>query len=85
MNGLAERQENPLAAITDYEDNPVLDHEGARIDTPRPFWHAPTGRWIAPTYDFFTNNRGELRRCVGFYSSENLTDCKSLQYKELQN
>ena len=60
--------------FTDYEDNPVLDHEGARIDTPRPFWHAPTGRWIAPTYDFFTNNRGELRRCVGFYSSENLTD-----------
>ena len=60
--------------FTDYEGNPVLDHEGARIDTPRPFWHAPTGRWIAPTYDFFTNNRGELRRCVGFYSSENLTD-----------
>ena len=60
--------------FTDYEGNPVLDHEGARIDTPRPFWYAPTGRWIAPTYDFFTNNRGELRRCVGFYSSANLTD-----------
>ena len=59
---------------TDYEGNPVLDHEGARIDTPRPFWYAPTGRWIAPTYDFFTNNRVELRRCVGFYSSANLTD-----------
>ena len=60
--------------FTDYEGNPVLDHEGARIDTPRPFWYGPTGKWIAPTYDFFTNNRGELRRCVGFYSSENLTD-----------
>ena len=60
--------------FTDYEHNPVLNHEGARIDTPRPFWHQPTGRWVAPTYDFFTNQRGELRRCVGFYSSENLTD-----------
>ena len=60
--------------FTDYEDNPVLNHEGARIDTPRPFWHQPTGRWVAPTYDFFTNDRGQLRRCVGFYSSANLTD-----------
>ena len=60
--------------FTDYEHNPVLNHEGARIDTPRPFWHQPTGRWVAPTYDFFTNQRGELRRCVGFYSSGNLTD-----------
>ena len=60
--------------FTDYEHNPVLTHEGARIDTPRPFWHGPTGRWVAPTYDFFTNDRGELRRCVGFYSSANLID-----------
>ena len=60
--------------FTDYEHNPVLNHEGARIDTPRPFWHQPTGRWVAPTYDFFTNDRGQLRRCVGFYSSANLTD-----------
>ena len=60
--------------FTDYEHNPVLNHEGARIDTPRPFWHEPTARWVAPTYDFFTNRRGELRRCVGFYSSANLTD-----------
>ena len=59
--------------FTDYEANPVLNHEGARIDTPRPFWHQPTGRWVAPTYDFFTNDQGKLRRCVGFYSSENLT------------
>ena len=59
---------------TDYEHNPVLNHEGARIDTPRPFWHQPTGRWVAPTYDFFTNDQGQLRRCVGFYSSGNLTD-----------
>ena len=62
--------------FTDYEGYPVLDHEGARIDTPRPFWYAPTGRWITPTYDFFTNNRGDLRRCVGFYSSANLTDSR---------
>lgn len=62
--------------FTDYEENPVLDHEGARIDTPRPFWHEPTGRWIAPTYDFFDNEKGEKRRCVGFYSSENLKDWK---------
>ena len=47
--------------FTDYEHNPVLNHEGARIDTPRPFWHEPTARWVAPTYDFFTNRRGELR------------------------
>lgn len=60
--------------FTDYEGNPVLNHEGARIDTPRPFWHEPTGRWVAPTYDFFTNDRGQPRRCVGFYSSANLTD-----------
>ena len=60
--------------FTDYEANPVLTHEGARIDTPRPFWHQPTGRWVAPSYDFFTNARGQLRRCVGFYSSANLTD-----------
>ena len=62
--------------FTDYEGNPVLTHEGARIDTPRPFWYAPTNRWIAPTYDFFTNSDGEKRRCVGFYSSENLTEWK---------
>ena len=60
--------------FTDYEENPVLNHEGARIDTPRPFWYEPTERWIAPTYDFFTNGRGEKRRCVGFYSSENLRE-----------
>ena len=60
--------------FTDYEGNPVLKHDGARIDTPRPFWHGPTGRWVAPTYDFFTNDQGKLRRCVGFYSSANLTD-----------
>ena len=60
--------------FTDYEGNPVLNHEGARIDTPRPFWHQPTGRWVAPTYDFFTNDEGKRRRCVGFYSSANLID-----------
>ena len=60
--------------FTDYEDNPVLTHDGERIDTPRPFWYEPTKRWIAPTYDFFENDKGEKRRCVGFYSSENLTD-----------
>ena len=60
--------------MTDYEHNPVLTHEGARIDTPRPFWYEPTKRWIAPTYDFFTNTKGEMRRCVGIYSSKNLTD-----------
>jgi sucrose-6-phosphate hydrolase SacC (GH32 family) len=61
-------------SMTDYEGNPVLTHTGARIDTPRPFWYEPTKRWIAPTYDFFTNESGQKRRCVGFYSSENLTD-----------
>ena len=60
--------------FTDYEGNPVLEHAGARIDTPRPFWYEPTGRWIAPTYDFFENEKGEKRRCVGFYSSENLKE-----------
>ena len=47
---------------------------GARIDTPRPFWYEPTKRWVTPTYDFFTNDEGEKRRCVGFYSSENLKE-----------
>jgi sucrose-6-phosphate hydrolase SacC (GH32 family) len=60
--------------FTDYEGNPVLTHAGARIDTPRPFWYEPTGRWIAPTYDFFTDDQGKRLRCVGLYSSENLTD-----------
>ena len=60
--------------FTDYEENPVLTHEGARIDTPRPFWYGPKKRWIAPTYDFFTNERGEKRRCVGFYSSADLKE-----------
>ena len=60
--------------FTDYEENPVLTHEGARIDTPRPFWYGPRNRWIAPTYDFFTNERGEKRRCVGFYSSADLKE-----------
>lgn len=60
--------------FTDFEDNPVLSHNGARIDTPRPFWFEPTKKWIAPTYDFFTNDKGEKQRCVGFYSSVNLTD-----------
>ena len=60
--------------FVDYEENPVLTHRGARIDTPRPFWHGLTERWVAPTYDFFTNSEGEKRRCVGFYSSENLKE-----------
>ena len=60
--------------FTDFEENPVLTHVGARIDTPRPFWYEPTKRWVTPTYDFFTNDEGEKRRCVGFYSSENLKE-----------
>jgi len=60
--------------FTDYEENPVLTHPGARIDTPRPFWYEPTRRWIAPTYDHFENEQGTRLRCVGFYSSENLKD-----------
>ena len=60
--------------FTDYEGNPVITHEGARIDTPRPFFYEPTKRWVAPTYDFFTNENGEKRRCVGFYSSADLKD-----------
>ena len=62
--------------FTDYEENPVLSHAGARIDTPRPFWYEPTKRWVAPTYDFFTNKDEKRLRCVGFYSSENLKDWK---------
>lgn len=62
--------------FTDYKGNPVLTHEGARIDTPKPFWHEPTKRWVAPTFDFFTNKDGKRLRCVGFYSSANLTDWK---------
>ena len=62
--------------MTDYEGNPVLTHQGARIDTPRPFWYEPTKRWIAPTYDFFTDKNGKKLRAVGFYSSENLKDWK---------
>jgi len=62
--------------FADYEENPVLTHPGARIDTPRPFWYEPTKRWIAPTYDHFENERGKKLRCVGFYSSENLKDWK---------
>ena len=58
--------------LTDYEGNPVLSHQGDRIDTPRPFWYEPTKRWIAPTYDFFNDEKGKKFRCVGFYSSENL-------------
>lgn len=60
--------------FTDFEENPVLKHLGARIDTPRPFWFELVRRWIAPTYDFFISDEGEKRRCVGFYSSENLKD-----------
>ena len=58
--------------MTDYAGNPVLNHTGARIDTPRPFWYEPTKRWIAPTYDFFHDENKKMFRCVGFYSSENL-------------
>ncbi|MFC2098571.1 glycoside hydrolase family 32 protein [Bacteroidota bacterium] len=67
--------------MTDYAGNPVLDHPAeeeklpdARMDTPRPLWHEPTQRWIAPTFDYFTNSEGEMLRCVGIYSSENLVD-----------
>jgi fructan beta-fructosidase len=60
--------------MTDYEGNPVLTHTGARIDTPRPFWYEPTGRWIAPTYDHFKDEQGKNLRAVGFYSSANLKD-----------
>jgi sucrose-6-phosphate hydrolase SacC (GH32 family) len=61
-------------SFTDYTDNPVLTHAGARIDTPRPLWYAPTERWVCPTYDFFTNDKGKKLRCVGIYSSANLKD-----------
>jgi len=62
--------------MTDYEGNPVLTHPGARIDTPRPFWYEPTGRWIAPTYDHFKDEQGKNLRAVGFYSSKDLKDWK---------
>lgn len=51
--------------FTEYEGNPVLTHDGDRIDTPRPFWHEPSKRWVAPTYDFFESEAGERLRCVG--------------------
>jgi len=60
--------------LTDYEGNPVLTHPGDRIDTPRPFWYEPTGRWIAPTYDHFKNKDGKHLRAVGFYSSKDLKE-----------
>ena len=63
-------------SFSEYERNPVLTKSGARIDTPRPFWHKPTKRWITTTYDFFINKEGEKRRCVGIYSSKDLTDWK---------
>lgn len=60
--------------MTDIEQNPVIPlKEEGRIDTPRPFWHEPTGRWVAPLMDYFVDQDGRKRRCVGFYSSENLT------------
>lgn len=59
---------------TDYEGNPVLTHAGARIDTPRPVWYEPTQRWVAPTYDFYRDENGEKKRCVGFYSSADLKE-----------
>jgi len=62
--------------MTDYEGNPVLNHEGARIDTPRPFWYEPTKRWIAPTYDHFKDAEGNNLRAVGFYSSKDLKEWK---------
>jgi len=62
--------------LADYKGNPVLTHKGARIDTPRPFWYEPTKRWVAPTFDFFTNKDAKRLRCVGFYSSSNLRDWK---------
>jgi len=62
--------------MTDYEGNPVLTHPGARIDTPRPFWYEPTGRWIAPTYDHFKDKQGKNLRAVGFYSSKDLKEWK---------
>ncbi|MDP7286619.1 MAG: GH32 C-terminal domain-containing protein, partial [Phycisphaerae bacterium] len=62
--------------FTDYKGNPVLAHEGARIDTPRPFWYEPTKRWIAPTYDHFVNKAGKKMRAVGFYSSADLKTWK---------
>lgn len=61
-------------SMIDYEGNPVLTHPGARIDTPRPFWYEPTGRWIAPTYDHFKDEQGKNLRAVGFYSSKDLKD-----------
>jgi len=62
--------------MTDYGKNPVLTHEGARIDTPRPFYYEPTKRWIAPTYDHFVNKEGKKLRAVGFYSSKDLKEWK---------
>jgi len=62
--------------LTDYQGNPVLTHPGARIDTPRPFWYEPTGRWIAPTYDHFRDEQGKNLRAVGFYSSKDLKQWK---------
>ena len=60
----------------DYSGNPVLAHAGARIDSPKPFWHEPTQRWVAPTFDHFLDDEGKRQHTVAIYSSADLKEWK---------
>ncbi len=60
--------------LTQYEHNPVLTHAGARIDSPKPFWHEPTRRWVAPTFDHIADPKNPDKRVhsIVVYSSSDL-------------
>ncbi len=63
------------ATFTDYEHNPIVAKAvgNERIDSPKPMFHAESGKWVAPVFDhrfFAEENRNSMT--VSIYSSEDL-------------
>ena len=57
---------------TDYPGNPLIKPHYGRIDSPKPFWHAPSRRWVAPCYDRDRFGAGQASDTVSIYSSADL-------------
>lgn len=65
--------------FTDYAGNPIVAKAvgNERIDSPKPMFHAESGKWVAPVFDhrfFAEENRNSMT--VSIYSAEDLHEWK---------
>ena len=51
-----------------------MEHLGARIDNPKPFFHKESQRWVAPIYDHIADPDDTAKRIetIAIYSSKDL-------------